>query len=563
MPGILATQDSKELSNDSTGGLKPAAKGDEVVGTAKKEVVQELKDELATVKASTSEDEEGHRSSTPDSEDNSTSVSSVSEPESDPKSAAGEEATSPKDDESKEDVKKETKPSGCYNIHLVLPGIATPMDVMLTSRDTVHDLLQYSLERPECCYRSCLSVRHKGKRLDEFFEIGTIEDLQDGDTVELVEEPYTLRDARLHVQRLKDLLLTDLLTQAVTVSSAPGGEGLSLSFLAAVALTNPEASRVGDDVTDPSKLEPPACILPSHVHVPTPSPTADDPPTSTPLTPETEKELKFGRENGPALAPFYPPNLDKHFKSPDCIKCLAYSQWNPPTHRRKMKGDLLYLELTTLEGVEYYITSCSTGFFLNKSQSRDLFDPAPKKTHHLNKHLVGLLSQISPLFKKNFAQLRKFCDSRHPFEIIPVPYPVVPWVAPRPEHKPVMFKIEDSMGLKPIPDELVLGQLRDWNEELQTARELPSDTVVNKIFRERSLFKIHSDFVQASVRGAMAAVDGNLPTLNPGDEFKFRMYMWNNIFFSFAFDGRDHYKEFGGDAGAHAAATVCVVGAGG
>ena len=47
-----------------------------------------------------------------------------------------------------------------------------------------------------------------------------------------------------------------------------------------------------------------------------------------------------------------------------------------------------------------------------------------------------------------------------------------------------------GMGLKPAPDELVLGQVRDWNEELQTARELPSDTVTNKIFRERSLYKV-------------------------------------------------------------------------
>ena len=33
------------------------------------------------------------------------------------------------------------------------------------------------------------------------------------------------------------------------------------------------------------------------------------------------------------------------------------------------------------------------------------------------------------------------------------------------------------------------------------------------------------------------------------------MYIWNNIFFSLASDGRDHYKEFGGDEAAHAAAV--------
>ena len=48
------------------------------------------------------------------------------------------------------------------------------------------------------------------------------------------------------------------------------------------------------------------------------------------------------------------------------------------------------------------------------------------------------------------------------------------------------------MGLKPLPDELVLGQFRDWNEELQTARELPSDTVGAKVFKERSLFKVRA-----------------------------------------------------------------------
>ena len=63
----------------------------------------------------------------------------------------------------------------------------THTHTQLTARDTVHDLLQYALERPESCFRTALSVRHKGKRLDDFFEIGSIEELRDGDSVELVE----------------------------------------------------------------------------------------------------------------------------------------------------------------------------------------------------------------------------------------------------------------------------------------------------------------------------------------------------------------------------------------
>ena len=59
-----------------------------------------------------------------------------------------------------------------------------------------------------------------------------------------------------------------------------------------------------------------------------------------------------------------------------------------------MSGDLLYLELTTLEGQDCYITATSSGFFLNKSTNRENFDPTPRKTPHLHKHLVGLLNQV-------------------------------------------------------------------------------------------------------------------------------------------------------------------------
>lgn len=33
------------------------------------------------------------------------------------------------------------------------------------------------------------------------------------------------------------------------------------------------------------------------------------------------------------------------------------------------------------------------------------------------------------------------------------------------------------------------------------------------------------------------------------------MFLWNNIFFSTGFDGRGHFKDFGGDEAGHAAAV--------
>ena len=48
-------------------------------------------------------------------------------------------------------------------------------------------------------------------------------------------EPYSQRDVRTHIQRLKDLLSTNPLQQAMSCSG-----GLSLSFLATITITDPE-----------------------------------------------------------------------------------------------------------------------------------------------------------------------------------------------------------------------------------------------------------------------------------------------------------------------------------
>ena len=73
------------------------------------------------------------------------------------------------------------------------------------------------------------------------------------------------------------------------------------------------------------------------------------------------------------------------------------------------------------------------------------------------------------------------------------------------------------------------------------------------MIRERAMFKVHSDFVAAATRGAMAVIDGNIMAINPGEDSKIQMFIWNNMFFSLGFDVKDHYKEFGGDFAAYMA----------
>ena len=44
--------------------------------------------------------------------------------------------------------------------------------------------------------------------------------------------------------------------------------------------------------------------------------------------------------------------------------------------------------------------------------------------------------------------------------------------------------------------------------------------------------------------------------INPGEEPRKQMFIWNNLFFSLGLDTADYYRPLGGDAAAHAA-PVC------
>jgi hypothetical protein len=52
-----------------------------------------------------------------------------------------------------------------------------------------------------------------------------------------------------------------------------------------------------------------------------------------------------------------------------------------------------------------------------------------------------------------------------------------------------------------------------------------------------------------------AIIDRTVPPINPLDPEKAHMYIYNNIFFSYATDGRDFYKDIGGDKAAYASVS--------
>uniref|UniRef100_A0A8C5AY28 Clustered mitochondria protein homolog n=1 Tax=Gadus morhua TaxID=8049 RepID=A0A8C5AY28_GADMO len=404
-----------------------------------------------------------------------------------------------------------------FNVKIQAPG-TEPFDLQVSPQEMVQEIHQVLMDREDTCHRTCFSLQLDGNVLDNFAELKSIEGLQEGSQLKVVEEPYTVREARIHVRHIRDLL------KSLDPSDAYNGVDCnSLSFLS--IFTEGDLGDSGRRKKKGSELEQIDCTPPEHI-------------------------LPGSKER--PLMPLQPPNND--WKPMQCLKVLTMSGWNPPPGNRKMHGDLMYLYMVTVEERHISVTASSRGFYLNQSTTYT-FNPKPANPSFLSHSLVELLSQISPAFKKNFSALQKKRVQRHPFERIATPFQVYSWTAPQVDHAMDCVRAEDAYTSRLGYEEHIPGQTRDWNEELQTTRELARKNLPERLLRERAIFKVHSDFAAAATRGAMAVIDGNVMAINPGEETRMQMFIWNNIFFSLGFDVRDHYRELGGDAAAHAAPT--------
>uniref|UniRef100_A0A3Q3WEM0 Clustered mitochondria protein homolog n=1 Tax=Mola mola TaxID=94237 RepID=A0A3Q3WEM0_MOLML len=404
-----------------------------------------------------------------------------------------------------------------FTVKIQAPG-TEPFDLQVSPQEMVQEIHQVLMDREDTCHRTCFSLQLDGNVLDNFAELKSIEGLQEGSLLKVVEEPYTVREARIHVRHIRDLL------KSLDPSDAYNGVDCnSLSFLS--IFTDGDLGDSGKRKKKGTELEQIDCTPPEHI-------------------------LPGSKER--PLVPLQPQNKD--WKPMQCLKVLTMSGWNPPPGNRKMHGDLMYLYIVTVEERHVSVTASTRGFYLNQSTTYT-FNPKPANPSFLSHSLVELLSQISPAFKKNFTALQKKRVQRHPFERIATPFQVYSWTAPQVDHAMDCVRAEDAYTSRLGYEEHIPGQTRDWNEELQTTRELPRKNLPERLLRERAIFKVHSDFAAAATRGAMAVIDGNVMAINPGEETRMQMFIWNNIFFSLGFDVRDHYRELGGDAAAHAAPT--------
>jgi protein TIF31 len=379
--------------------------------------------------------------------------------------------------------------------------------------EQIHEIRQSVIEHPVAVQYSCFHLEHNGQRINDFAQVSDVEGLAADSELHVVEDPYTEKEARIHFIRIREL-----------IGAAGDRTDTAQGILAGAS--------IHDDVVAAAAEEAEKEVQPYDF-------------TTTP-----DLSVLLPKEPGPA---------------PKTVKLITLSSWNPPPAQWRQKGHLLYLAVTTNEGEQYQLTGHAGGFFINNS-TKDKFSPTRRTDAKGNSahSLYTLLEKISPSFTKSFADFQQFANTKEPLATFQIgnTVPSAPWIVPA-ASSPLCAHISDPTRSQ---ETFLLGgaentdSLRDWNEEFQSAKELPRDTIQDRVFRERLLAKLYADYNDAAARGAVLVARGEVAPLNPTEGRDAQIFVYNNVFFSFGADGVGTFTSEGGDEAARVATGKDVLG---
>lgn len=285
---------------------------------------------------------------------------------------------------------------------------------------------------------------------------------------------------------------------------------------------------------------------------------------------------------------------------------IRYSGFHPPPRFRQLMGDIAYLEVTFPDGETNVITCTPLGFYVNGSsviEGKHKFDPTPIQEPCFSHDLLDCLVQFSKSFAVAWQEAVTTANVRNeltakinedgPFlsffrvatrgdfsgyktpavasaaEGIDALINVPSWLVPVPraeldsagswnrncEHNFNPARTEHDLS-NSFGVDLRGGSTRDWNEELQVAREMPTASLMERIDRARLLNKVLTDFGEAAIQGVKAICDGQVSSMNPNEPARSQVFLHNNIFFSRAIDGGvETFKVARGDRAARKSAS--------
>lgn len=306
------------------------------------------------------------------------------------------------------------------------------------------------------------------------------------------------------------------------------------------------------------------------------------------------------------------------YKPDAVVTGIAISGWNPPPPNRVMQGDLMYLEVHLgSHGADntnkcLYVTVVKEGFFVNCCTHKK-FDPSPVAPTPtipttFSHDLFTTIMLSCPLLQKswNYYVVNKKVEST----AVPGVYDAIAkyymegrgdeltatkcWLYP-PEKEsisslcnsvnnhslPVAISKEDSKKQKKKIENVCAerlykhtydmgraqsdmwdsygleekGLMREWNEELQEIRSLPSAELNERILKARLQYKLTVEFTESCKSGVMAIDNGSIQPLNADDSPKTYVYVHNNVFFSRACDTKESIRLCDGDDAARKAAA--------
>lgn len=381
----------------------------------------------------------------------------------------------------------------------------------------MQDVRQSIVELPGTFQYTCFHLEFNGNRINDFVELSEVEGLKADSEITLVEDPYTEKEARMHVIRIRELV---------------GAAGDRIDILHGI--------NAGLSLHDTISAE-----------------SAGDS--------ASEKEHALSKYDVNAATPLSEILPKAEAPLPKTVKSIALSPWNPPPYHLRQRGHLLYLQVTTNEGEQFQITSHISGFYVNKC-SNSKFDPFPRSVPKKSRahSLLTLISHLSPSFNSAFEALQEYNNQKDLLTTFPFQnaIPNNPWLVPPPQsninaHVPDVTRSQENYLISGLDN---AETLRDWNEEFQTTKELPRDTIQDRVFRERLTSKLFADYNEAAARGAVLVAKGEVAPLNPTEGRDAQIFVYNNIFYSFGADGVGTFTAEGGDEAARVAVGKDVLG---
>lgn len=231
---------------------------------------------------------------------------------------------------------------------------------------------------------------------------------------------------------------------------------------------------------------------------------------------------------------------------PQKFKCLNYlvkSIYNQFLKDENKKGDLQYFEVSTLEGKIFYITSSEKGYFINNSTSTE-FSNFPSNLPCFSYTLVGVLSQISPLFKDNFTKLISQSINIDPSFFSSSPSDKFEWIGVN-----LINNNEYAFRYKGFNYESENNRYsrlnKEWNEEFQAINDLNfNQDPIQNLSKEKLMQEFYKIFKETAIEGVKLIREKKICCFNFFDNPRTNSgyYMFGNIFFTVLEDSYNNFR---------------------